>query len=205
MGISEDRLSTTTVSGTYLDPDGRVRSSLNTDWEAGPVAVIDTSEGLNYQAWQLTFAGGTFTITPETTGSPVVVLPNIQYPALQDSTQCCLAFDSNARVNLAWIDSTGASWLFYYDTVTAQFEIVTFGSVGGIALYLDDKRDMESGISDLLLWYTVYDTDHWVLYHRKQRDRFLQAYEMLDPALEFITRSGMHEQLRGQLTLSYIG
>jgi hypothetical protein len=198
MAILQDRLSIEPVPDTFVDPDGRTRATLNEDWEAGPKAPVDTSEGVKYQAWKLTFAGGTFTITPEDFGSPVAVLEG------QDSVQCCLAFDQNARPTLAWIDSLGVGYLYWYDTSIADFTITDWGSVGSIALYLDDKRPIEIGIgaSDILFWYTVYEVDHWVLYHRKQRDRYTVPHEMKDPSLQYIFKSGMHKGLRGQLEVA---
>jgi hypothetical protein len=203
MAIIQDRLSTDPAPDVYIDPDGRNRV-LNEDWEDGPKAPEDTSEGVRYQPWKLTFAGGTFIITPEDFGSPVEILPDDE---LQDSVQCCLAFDQNARPTLAWIDSLGDGYLYWYDTKESDFVITNWGPMGGIALYLDDKRPMEIGLgaSDILYWYTLYESDHWVLYHRKQGDRYTVPHEMKNPSLQYIIKSGMHKGLRGQLTLSTAG
>lgn len=199
MGILQDRLSTTPELADWLDPDIR-SSGVNTDWEAGPRAPEDTSKGLRDQAWNLTFAAGTFTITPETTGSPVIVLTG------QDSIQCSFAFDQVGRPTLAWVDSSLNGHLYWYSTVDVAFIISDFPvTFGGVALSLDDKRIMQTGASDILFWYTLWETDHYALYHKKQRDRYETAYPMVDPApWQYIRRTGMHKGLRGQVELSSV-
>jgi hypothetical protein len=99
MTVRQHRMSTVPHVGAYLDPDGRT-FTINEDWEQGPLALNDSSLGLAYQAWHLTFAAGDFTMTPEDTGPPVVVLSGI------DSVQCSCAFDQNAHVTIAWVDSS---------------------------------------------------------------------------------------------------
>jgi len=146
MAIPDDRLSTELVEANILDPDSRNRD-LNEDYESGPIAVNDTSEGIKYQAWKLSFSGGDFIITPEVSGLPVTVLSG------QDSEQCSLAFDQNARPSIAWVTAAGQAKLYWYDTVAADFVITDLeAGITGIMLSLDDKRPMQVSASDILLW-----------------------------------------------------
>ena len=193
-------MSSTPVPADYLDPDGRP-DSINEDWEAGPIAVEDTSQGLKIQAWHLTFAAGVFTITPEDTGLPVDVLTG------QDSIQCTFAFDQNGRPTIAWEDSADNAYLYWYDTVQGEFVIYQFEQtpIWGLALTLDDKREMQVGASDIQLWYTLPHptvSGQYILYCRYQRDRYDTPYERSNPAWPYIHKCGMNEGLRVQLSLS---
>ncbi len=143
--------------------------------------------------------GGTFTITPETVGDPVVVLSGVT-----SSQQCTLAFDQNGRPTIAWEDLNQQGYLYWYDTVAAEFVTTAFQQpVTGIALTLDDKRIRQSGANDILLFYTQPNQDTtYTLYHRRQRDRYGVTYELQNPSWPYIHKCGMHEELRVQLTLS---
>lgn len=189
-------ISTTPVVDTYLDPDGRT-VTLNEDWENGPIAVQDTSEGLRYQPWHLTFADGNFTITPETTGAPVVVLSGVE------SIQCSFAFDQNGRPTIAWESADQQGHLYWYDTEVGEFVTTDFATpITGLALTLDDKRPWQTGASDIQLWYTLPSGNQYTLWCRYQRERFGVPYERKTPAWPYIHKCGMHEGLRVQLSLS---
>lgn len=199
MAIINNKLSTQALSGDWLSPDDRSRS-LDEDYEAGPIALNDVSSGLSYQPWHLTYDDGTgdFTVTPETTGSPVVVLNVLLV------TQCSFAFDQNGHVNIAYI-SNGQAFLYWFDTdvanwVTTQLEFGVFSPT----LCLDDKRTTQSNSSDILMFYTKEDLvipETYNLYYRQQRDRFTIERELLAAAPKFIYKLGMHNALRVQLGL----
>ena len=195
MAAPENRLSIEPVISNILDPDSRNRGQ-NEDFEAGPVAVTDTSEGLFHQAWHLTFAGGIFTITPETTGTPVDVLTG------QDSTQCSLAFDQNARPSIAWITTGGQAKLYWYDTTQSDFVITDLpAGIRGVMLCLDDKRVMQTGASDILLWFTVLNGSQYDLYQARQRDRFDPPILQKEGVWPLFNKLGMADGLRVQFQL----
>ncbi len=54
MGMPQNSLSTGFVSGEYFDPDTRPRTLLE-DFELGGVALNDSSLGLDFQVWHLTY------------------------------------------------------------------------------------------------------------------------------------------------------
>jgi hypothetical protein len=198
MAIIQNRLSTEPFVAPYIDPAGRTHT-LNEDWEGGPIGEEDTSEGMNYQAWELTFAAGDFLITPETTGSPIIPLTGV------DSVQCSFCFDQNARPTIAWVDSSDQGHLYWYNTIAAEYQTFDFANpVWGLALTLDDKRSKQIAANDILLWYTLpaAGPDHYALFHRKQRDRFDDIYPMADPVWPYIHKLGMHDELRVQIDLS---
>ena len=196
MAIPDDRLSTTPIPADYIDPDGRDRS-FREDYEDGPIALQDTSEGLKYQPWKLTSSGGNFTLTPELVGSPTVILTG------QDVVQCSFSFDQNARPAIVWIDSSSMAKLYWYDSVLGDFTITDFGIMRSAMLSLDDKRYRQSGASDILFWYTLLQGDGtYNLYHRKQRNRYDTEILMAEGTLPLVYKTGMHEGLRGQITLA---
>ena len=198
MTVRQHRMIDPAQPGTYLYPEDKTYS-LNEDWENGPIALLDTSEGLNYQAWHLTYANNKFTVTPEDTGPPVDVLPDV------DSVQCSMAFDQNAHITIAWVDSVNQGHLYWYDTQAADWIITDFAApVFGLALTLDDKRELQVRVNDILLWYVQPEGDHYVLYNREQRDRFADVYEMRNPVWPWIEKVGMNDGLRVQITLNTV-
>jgi len=201
MAFPDNRLSNPPVPDAYLYPDGEPRS-LNEDFEMGPLAFQNTSEGIDYQAWHLTFAAGEFTLTPETTGAPFNILSGIE------SVQCSFAFDQNANLTIAWADSTGQAYLYWYDSFVGDYVTTEVAApAAGLAVCLDDKRNLQIqiGTADVLAFYTlpkVGSQDQYVLYYRRQRDRFNTPYTLQDPCWPYIHKSGMHNSLRVQLSLS---
>lgn len=206
MTIRQHRCSDPAYPGEYLPPSG-IYTRINEDWEQGPIAVNNTDEGLNYQAWYLTFADGAFTITPQTVGDPVVLDLGPTAPNPVESIQCSFSFDANGHPVLGWINSAGKGYFYYYDTVTAADWIVwNFADgVTGIGVTLDDKRQHQVRVTDIQLFYTraPVSPDEYVLYNREQGDRFETEYTMLDPARPLIKRIGMNKQLRVQISLAY--
>ena len=194
MAMPQDKLSSEPVPETYLDPDGRART-LNEDWESGPIAITDTTQGLFYQAWKLTFSAGDFILTPETTGGPVVALQGV------DSVQCTLAFDQNANYTIAWEDSVNQGHLYWFNSEQGQYETTDFANeIWGLMLCLDDKRSKQNAANDILLFYTLQSPSGYALWHRRQRDRFENAILLRDPAWPYLHKLGMHEGLRVQIT-----
>lgn len=202
MTSPEDRMSTTVIEADWLPPDERNRV-LDEDYEQGPIALNDSSEGINYQPWHLTYeaVAGTFTVTPETTLTPVDVLTGIF-----QVSQCSFAFDNNGHVNVAYTLLSGATYLYWYDTqlgnwTTTQLPTATFCPT----LTMDDKRPTQTAANDILLWWTESQPDDTnILYRARQRDRFdpLVPKEMTVDTFPYIYKCGMHKGLRVQLGLS---
>ena len=201
MTVRQHRLSNPPYPSDYVYPADK-EYPLNEDWEGGPSALLNTDEGINYQAWHLTFAAGQFTVTPEDTGPPVVVLSGVT------SIQCSLAFDQNAHVTIAWVDQFDQGHLYWYDTVFGDWIITDFQApVGDVAITLDDKRKLQTGASDILLWYTIPDGSNYTLWLREQRTRFVDAYLQNDgnPVWPYFKKCGMADELRVELSMTNIG
>ena len=198
MASAEDRMSTTVVERNWIPPDERTRT-LNVDFEAGPIALNDTSAGLDYQAWSLAWNSGTgdLIVTPETTGLPVPVTN------ATGVTQCSMAFDQNGHISVAYT-SNGLPYLYWYDTNVAGW--VTDQLQTGATtphLTLDDKRISQTNASDIILFYTVQQPDtSYNLYRRLQRERYITEKLYLTNIPPFIYKVGMHYGFRVQIGLS---
>jgi hypothetical protein len=195
MAIPEDRLSTTFVDGDVFSPDERIRPTLLEDYELGPMAISDTSAGLTYQSWTLSYVSPDITLTPETTGPPVVPYTK------PGCTQLTFCFDQNARPTFAYVIG-GNGFLYWYDTDAAQFVETEYTGLISVFLMLDDKRATQTGANDMIFWYTrLTGPSEYSLYHRKQRERFETEYLMKTGCLPFFSRGGMHDGFRIKLMM----
>lgn len=198
MGIIDNRLSTTPVTNDWLPPDDRNRVNWLEDYEAGPIALNDPSEGLSYQPWHMVYNPSTddFVVTPETVGSPTTVLN------VADVDQCTFTFDQNGHVTIAYQVGSDA-YLYWYDTLAADWvtDLLDTG-VTWPSVYMDDKRETQNDANDILLMYTIQQIDDsWNLYYRQQRDRFTIEYLLKEGCQPYLYKTGMHYGLRGQIAL----
>jgi hypothetical protein len=196
MAIPQGRMSTTLVDGTFLEPEDRVIYA-NKCYERGPLAINDTSQGMLYQSWTFTYnpVSNEIVGTPETAGAPVVILtiPGITY--------FTATFDQNARITISYMTAV-SSYLYWYDTDLPGTVTTDLGSdVITPSVYLDDKRDSQNAVNDMILWYTkdagggLYN-----LYNRLQRDRFLTEYPMSSGIThQYLRNVGITDENRIQL------
>lgn len=197
MAIPEGRMSTVPVPGSYGPPEDRKFYAL-TNYEQGPIAIEDTSEGLQYQNWTLTWnpANNELTAYPETTQVPVVIV------TVADLITVSFTFDQAGRISFAYTTLV-SSYLYWYDTALGYTVTTDLGATAITpALLLDDKRKTQFVQNDMLLWYTKLNGATYDLYMLRQRDRFLTEY-LMDSGLPYayIHNIGMHNALRLQLTL----
>lgn len=197
MAIPEGRLSTdwAATESQYSMPEDRVFYAY-VNYERGPVAIEDTTEGLLYQNWTFSWDSGTGDVTATPESGPAQVVHNIPACSLISCT-----FDQNGRVNIAYINGNGYLW--WYDTALGSRATRDLGSdIFSLSLYLDDKRETQNTDNDMLLWYTKQNGSVWDLYMAIQRDRFLVEYSMYNGLdVGFIHNSGMSYGLRGQLSI----
>ena len=200
MAIPQGRLSTVPVVGSVGDPDNRSFYALES-YERGPIAIEDTTEGLRYQNWTLTWDSGTtlFTVTPETTGAPVPLF------TVADIEYFTFTFDQSGRISFTW-STSASSFLYWYDTALGQTVTTDLGAdVITPALLLDDKRETQNQANDMLLWYTKEELGggSYELLQLLQRERFLTEHsEATGLAQQYIYNIGMGNNLRVHITLS---
>ena len=159
--LPEHSLSTVPVIDEYLSPDDRDRTVF-IDYERGGIALYDTTEGILYQNWKMTYTDGSVYATPDNTGIPVALF------AMAGITECSMTFDKNMNPFVAYMIGS-ASWIWWYDSEVAT-QVHTQLPVGAVnpRCSLDDKRRRESASSDVILAYMMGSS----LYTREQRDRF---------------------------------
>lgn len=202
MTIIEHRLSTTVVEDIWLIPDGEQRHALQ-DFERGPIAINDQSQGMAYQNWALSYVGNQLIVTPEVTGTPSVIR------TVASVKQCSFTFDQNARVTLAYTLVDDTAYLYWYDSQAAAF-VTTLLETGTVTptLTMDDKRITQTQTNDIILWYTKQQPDStWRLYTREQRDRFGVVdgtFYLMGESAPYIKRVGMHQGQRLQVGTSYV-
>jgi hypothetical protein len=198
MTVREHRFSSIVLEAPWLEADSRARY-LAEDYEAGPKAIQDVSEGLDYQIWQMRWEHltSTFVLTPETFGAPI----SFHTAPLVD--HCSFCFDQNGNATLVY-RTAGSYELYWFDTNINGYTITAYPEFTSAMLSLDDKRQTQTNSSDMLLWYTIQQPDlSYNLYNREQRDRFLNAYLFAENTPPYIYKAGMNTQLRGQLELRY--
>ena len=174
MSLPQDTASAIPMAGNYISPDDRVTGS-SEDFEAGGVAVQDTTQGLSAYVWRLWVDGLDVKLQRE--GASATVL--FQQAAIQE---VALAFDQAMRPQVAYTVG-GAMYLRWYDSVSQAYVVSSFGAGRNPRLTLDDKRLSQISRSDVIFAYLRGDG----LYYRQQRDRF---------ATERTLRTGIASSLR---------
>ena len=190
--LPENTLSTTPVPGNYVNPEYQ-RSSYLVDHEMGGIAIGNSTAGMSYQQWTLSYTDDAkLLLTPHTTGSPTVLFTR---PGISD---LALAFDQNMRPAVAYRHNERLS-LWWYDTVSAAYVTSNFGEGLSPRLTLDNKRPTGDGTNDILFAYIQGGK----IKYRQQRDRFNTERELSDHVYPNtrIRAFGMTDKLRIQIEL----
>jgi hypothetical protein len=199
--LPENRLSTIPVPSAYLKPDG-TRRSVRKDREYGGVALQDPTQGMYYQIWDFECVGNQILVSaPNHTRSLLLTHSS----AVKEISA---TFDQNMNPCVAFVDAFDVAWLYWFDTVAGSQSVsdivADFGAVEGLIsprVALDDKRQSQSGTSDILLMYV----ENKRLCMRRQRDRFLVEYVIALRVNASILDMGMARNGRFQLKMKYNG
>jgi hypothetical protein len=197
MAIPQGEISVVPVPSAYGPPEDRKFYPL-TSYEKGPLAIEDTTLGLQYQNWTVTWDADTNLLTafPETTGIAESLV------TITEPKSLSFTFDQSGRISFAYTTAV-SSYLYWYNTETGLTETLDLGADAITpALLLDDKRITQNTANDMLLWYTKANGGAYDLYMRVQRDRFLIEYLMASGlGGGFIQNIGMNSGLRIQMTI----
>lgn len=190
MAMPANTLSPLPAASAFLEPDDRVRTSLLVDYEMGGADIGDPSQGLQVKAWEARVSAGTIQVRPDGSGAWTNVVSDTGI------TEIALAFDQNMRPTVAYV-AGGAAKLYWYDAVTAAYVTTTYAGASSPVVTMDDKRDMQVGLNDVLLFYLHSGR----VKHRRQRDRYTIEYDLADVPLgkTRITRWGFTAGKRIQL------
>lgn len=164
MSLPENTVSVFPVPGVFEPPDGKRGQQLE-DFEAGGVAVQNTSEGLSAYEWRCWVDGIDVKLQRVGAAEQTVFQQ-------ADIAEIALAFDQNMRPSIAYTTVTGSLYLRWYDSVIQQYTTTSFGTARNPRLSLDDKRPENSSGSDIIFAYIRGTTLYW----RQQRDRYQTEY-----------------------------
>lgn len=187
--LPDQVLSSQVVSGAYLYPRNIPRTDL-VDYEYGGVDLNDVTEGLQAKVWQGYVEGGVVFLT--TVGvSPVAVT------TIGDAYHFSFTFDQNMNPAVAYT-TEDRSYLYWYDATVPGYVTLDLGDGSTDAFVcLDDKRELQTSVSDILLVYMIDGT----LYYREQRDRFEVEYLLANNLAGFrLEQVGMNVYNRFQFT-----
>jgi len=191
--LPDNELSSIPLPSDIIGSRSIVTSALE-DYEDGGIALNDASEGLQYQMWHGFLDGDDICVEAPNTAKTVVYTG-------ADITEISFTFDQLMRINIAFVQE-GVAKLYWYDSTIADYTVTSFERGARLPrVFLDDKRDSQTEVSDILL---VYIADY-SLFYRLQRDRYEIEYELaIISEANLITslRVGMGKNLRIQFILS---
>lgn len=165
------------------------------DYEWGPIAISDPSKGSMYQIWRARMENNYVYLS-----APNV--PEFVLLDLPDVTEISFTFDQNGRHIFVYVQA-GVTKMHWYDSSVSEYVTTVFsGDVITPRITLDDKRDMQRGISDVVLFYVKPIRNaqgvqiEGDLYMRMQRDRYGIEYHMATQLTGGIVKCGMMSNWR---------
>lgn len=171
MSLPDDGLSTTAVPDDFVGAGAANILDRLRDYEEGPIAEQDPTQGLMYQEWRSYIREGAIWLEADNTS------PRIVYQTEGELTDISIAFNQNGDLHYAYVED-GIAKLYYYDSVTGSFQtLVLPAGTRTPKITLDDKRRENLSGSDVILSYIKEDNG---LYYRQQRERF-QVERLLHP------------------------
>lgn len=186
----ENRLSSTLVADAYTYPYTLTPPNKKTAYALGGIGLSDPSMGLALQLWTAVAEPDGVYVTAPTNEVPIALLmqPNI--------TELTLAFDQNMNYMLAFVQY-GVAKLYWFDTFLGQYTTTEFPGALTPRITLDDRRESQTALSDVVLAY-VKDNN---LYFRLQRDRFQNEYLLKTAVSARLEQMGMNVRNRLQFKL----
>lgn len=172
-------VSSTPIPAPYLVPDDLPVEAL-TDYEMGGVALQDPSQGLLVKVWTCKLIGNDLTVFA-TDVAPTVLFTR------SGITEFSFTFDQNMNPCVAFMQD-GVLTLWWFDSFLGAQVFTTFAGNNTPKVALDDKRELETGASDIILCYLRDEK----LYFRAQRDRFLIETHLYDVPGYIFKKMGMN-------------
>lgn len=133
------------------------------DYEDGPIAEQDPTQGMDYQEWRAYVEDNIIWVEADN------LPPKVLYEGQGEITDVSIAFNQNADLHYAYVED-GVAKFYWYDTLSAQFETMVLPEgTRTPKITLDDKRSTQTASNDIILSYIKADNG---LYFRLQRERF---------------------------------
>lgn len=155
------------------------------DYEWGGIAISDPSRGLMYQIWRARMENNyVYLSAPNTPEFVLLDLPKV--------TEISFTFDQNSRHIFVYVQD-GVTKMHWFDTSVGEYVTTTLGSnIITPRISLDDKRESQLGVSDVLLFYQKGKS----LYMRVQRERYLIEHLMATNVTDGVVKVGMMNNWR---------
>jgi hypothetical protein len=200
--LPDNRISSFYIDSDFVGPRGIPTESPLIDFEYGGIAIGDSSQGSKYQEWkcevierkQLVDTEGVkiteVWLSAENTAPFVIMEGN-------GITEVSITFDQNNQFYLAYVKDNIA-YFKWFDTEIMTHSTMELGiTVKNPRITKDDKRDTQSGTSDVILAYVR----NRYLRMRMQRDRFGIEYTLHYTKYKLV-KVGMAKNWRLQFMLS---
>ena len=190
--LPQDALSDEPVNAPFFG--GRALPVKNLiDYETGGINIQDASQGLEYQVWKAEVINSKDIFLSAENGFKARIITGVNI------TEVSFTFDQNMRPVIVYVEN-GLAKLRWFDSAIAQFTTTPYPNIITPRLALDDKRNRQSLISDVIFAY-LRDGK---LFYRQQRDRYsieyLEAVNVDSPGL---IKIGMNRQYRMQFLLRF--
>lgn len=189
--LPQNVVSDTPVSSTFQWPDSIDVVPLES-YELGGVAINDPSEGRQVQAWLCWVEGNAMKVSPYESGTPETTL----FTFSGEVTMVSLAFDASMAPTVAY-EEDGVIKLWWYDTLIEDYRTDSFPDATSAGVCSDDKRALQSAVSDVVFAYVADDYLYW----RQQRDRYTVEYTAGQAGGGRLRRLGMNTVNRLQFEL----
>jgi len=191
MALPLNSLSQVAIYYAWLGPDQPDPQPL-IDYDLGGIALNDNSAGLQYQIWEFTAVGKqVYVQAPNTTG-PTLLFTTDDTISIVRGT-----FDQNMNPMVAYLK--GSQWYFWwFDTVShSMVTSLLPADVTSCTVAFDDRRTLESNLSDVLIFYTRNEN----LYYIRQRDRYNTEYLLRASVHATLVRTDMSAIYRMQFKM----
>ncbi len=186
------RLSTVSVPAISILGGRALTGGLKQDFEDGPIELNDPSAGLYYQIWQgIASDQGVRLVKDAGNGEGTDVLTQLNI------TEMSFTFDQNGHPSVCYTQY-GQTKIYWYDSTVGTMAITLIGSgIGSPKIFLDDKRQTQTAISDMIVGYIKQEQ----LCYRLQRDRFGTEYVLATNVKGRLQKIGMGNNLRLQFVV----
>ena len=190
--LPQDTLSAEPVNAPFLG--GRALPVKNLiDYETGGINIQDASQGLEYQVWKAEVINSKDIFLSAENGFKARIITGVNI------TEVSFTFDQNMRPVIAYVEN-GLAKLRWFDSAIAQFTTTPYPNIITPRLALDDKRNRQSLISDVIFAY-LRDGK---LFYRQQRDRYsIEHLEAVNVDSSGLIKIGMNRQYRMQFLLRF--
>jgi hypothetical protein len=169
--LPDNKLSTLPSQGSFIG-GRRATVTGQLDYEMGPVAIQDSSEGIQYQLWSSRLENGLVYIkAPNTPEYVFLNLPNV--------TEMSFSFDHSANIVFVYVQA-GVTNMYWWDSSLSEYVTTSYGGDAVTPRVAhDDKRELQSGVSDVIFAYVHIDSRDTdgkpltaSLRYRQQRERY---------------------------------